>query len=302
MAPRAATGDPVAEAPRLHDTFGIDTYVVAVSVLPEEEASLNAIASAGSGGARATATFVRNPADLVPALTSIIEADPHRACNAVDDDCDGAIDEGFAVGVACDDGGIGACLGTGATLCAAEELSVECKSRRPVSRRYRVLQRHGRRLRRSHRRRPHLHGYCTPTGAEVCNGVDDDCNGLVDETDPAAGTTCGESMGTCMPGAIRCVGGVLTCIGGTGPRTEVCNGLDDNCDGMTDEDAPCPAGSMCIEGACRRPCDPAASSPVRWASLWDADGTDGTYCLPTACGSCAQNEPCIATCVDPAPA
>ncbi len=67
-------GDPVAEATRLHDTYAIDTYVIAVSVLPEEEASLNAIASAGSGGARATATFVRNPADLVPALTSIIEA------------------------------------------------------------------------------------------------------------------------------------------------------------------------------------------------------------------------------------
>jgi hypothetical protein len=144
-------------------------------------------------------------------------------------------------------------------------------------------------------------GSCTPTGAEVCNGVDDDCNGLVDETDPAMGTACGESMGTCMPGTMRCVGGMLTCIGGTGPRDEVCNGLDDDCDGIGDDDAPCPVGSMCIEGACRRPCDPVQEFPCPVGFVCEMPaGVDGTYCLPTPCGTCAAGERCVDdVCVDP---
>ncbi len=299
----SCSGDPVAEAARLHDTFGIETYVVAVSVLPEEEASLNTIASAGSGGARTSATFVRNPADLVPALTSIIEGSIRtERCNSIDDDCDGSIDEGFAVGTPCDDGGVGACRGTGAMRCAADELSVECEITSPgllpgteacngmdddcdeaIDEALTCT------------------GSCTPTGAEVCNGMDDDCNGLVDEVDPALGTPCGESMGTCMPGTMRCVGGMLTCIGGVGPRDEVCNGLDDDCDGVGDDEAPCPVGSLCIEGACRRPCDPAVEfpCPVGFACRMPA-GVDGTYCVPTACAACAPNEQCIADeCVDP---
>jgi hypothetical protein len=296
-------GDPVAQAQRLHDLFGIETYVIAVSVLPEEEASLNRIAAAGSGDARPTATFVRNPADLVPALTSIIEGSIRtERCNGFDDDCDGSIDEGFAVGLACDDGGIGACLGTGATRCSTDALSVTCEITTPGL-------------------PPGMEtcngldddcdegidegltctGACTPTGPEVCNGVDDDCNLLVDEVDPAVGTPCGESMGTCLPGALRCVGGMLTCIGGTGPRAEVCNGLDDDCDGEADDMAPCPAESLCIEGACRRPCDPTMEfpCPVGFRCGMPA-GVTGTYCVPTACADCAPSERCIDdVCVDP---
>ncbi|UJR83857.1 MopE-related protein [Sandaracinus amylolyticus] len=198
-------GNPVAQARRLHDTFGIETYVVAVSVRPEEEVSLNQIASAGSGGARASATFVRNPAELVPAITSILEGSLRtERCNAMDDDCDGRTDEGFALGDACDDGLVGACRGTGATVCAASELAVECAITMPGG----------------SAGTESCNGMdddcdeaidegltcnieCTPSGAEVCNGVDDDCNGLVDEVDPALGTPCGEDEGECEPGALR---------------------------------------------------------------------------------------------------
>ncbi len=42
--------------------------------------------------------------------------------------------------------------------------------------------------------------------------------------------------GECAFGAQRCVGGVWAeCVGAGGPRAESCNGLDDDCDAMTDE-------------------------------------------------------------------
>jgi len=297
-------GNPVAAASALRTLYGVETYVVAVSVLPSEEASLNALSAAGSGGSRPTATFVRRPEDLVPALTEIIEGSIRtERCNGTDDDCDARIDEGFEnLGEPCDDGGVGVCRGTGTFVCAASELATECTITAPglapvtetcngadddcdeaIDEGLSCTE------------------ACVPSGPEVCNGLDDDCNDLVDEVDPALGTPCGESTGTCEPGAIRCVLGTLTCVGGTGPRDEVCNGLDDDCDGVGDDLAPCPAASACIEGACRRACDPGQEFPCPpdFVCELPPDRTEA-YCLPTLCARCLPSEVCIdETCVDP---
>ncbi|MCB9760290.1 MAG: hypothetical protein H6739_10680 [Alphaproteobacteria bacterium] len=96
----------------------------------------------------------------------------------------------------------------------------------------------------------------SPAAAEICNGVDDDCDGLTDDGDPDgpntvthypdsdgdgygdsadAGTDscelpsgrtednsdCDDSDATVYPGA-----------------SETCNGVDDDCDGLTDQDDP----------------------------------------------------------------
>jgi hypothetical protein len=103
--------------------------------------------------------------------------------------------------------------------------------------------------------------------AEVCNGVDDNCDGAVDNTPPGScrptGAECrdgrcqcpsgqGDCGGTCRAigascdngqrgtcsrsGSILCQGGVLRCNAPSAtPGREVCNGLDDDCDGLTDE-------------------------------------------------------------------
>ncbi len=99
---------------------------------------------------------------------------------------------------------------------------------------------------------------CTPSGAETCNGLDDDCDGLVDEEDPMLGTPCGSATGACERGSLVCERGSLVCSGGRGPSREVCNGLDDDCDGQTDEHSaaePLPGvGQRCGEsnqGRCR---------------------------------------------------
>ncbi|HET8932687.1 MAG TPA: MopE-related protein [Polyangiales bacterium] len=73
----------------------------------------------------------------------------------------------------------------------------------------------------------------------LCDGLDNDCNGKVDESFPMLGTTCEVGVGACKTkGVQRCAGSgkSLSCdaVPGTG-SDEVCNGLDDDCDGMADE-------------------------------------------------------------------
>jgi hypothetical protein len=71
-----------------------------------------------------------------------------------------------------------------------------------------------------------------------CNGIDENCNGVADEGYVSVATTCG--VGACVrSGATSCVSGSVhdSCVPGT-PTTEICNGIDDNCDGIIDNAAP----------------------------------------------------------------
>jgi len=71
-----------------------------------------------------------------------------------------------------------------------------------------------------------------PSAVELCNGIDDNCNGLIDEG--LSNITCG--LGICEHSIESCVNGQQQiCYPYQGAKTEVCNGIDDNCDGATDE-------------------------------------------------------------------
>ncbi|ATB35759.1 putative lipoprotein [Cystobacter fuscus] len=116
-----------------------------------------------------------------------------------------------------------------------------------------------------------LSGYCCAPSAnptEVCNGVDDDCNG---QKDDLAATTCyGGPAGTagkgiCKAGTPKCgANNEQLCEGEVLPTAELCNRIDDNCDGVTDEGfdlqqdvkncgacgTACAASQTCVAGKC----------------------------------------------------
>jgi len=82
-----------------------------------------------------------------------------------------------------------------------------------------------------------------PCLAEECNGLDDDGDGEIDEGDlPGVGEACGQTEGVCQEGVTVCDASpgcverddCVVCEGEVRPTAEMCNGLDDDCNGETD--------------------------------------------------------------------
>ena len=161
-------------------------------------------------------------------------------CDDTDNDCDGDVDEDFPLkGTACQEG-VGACQNFGIFVCDPNDSNeVVCSVEAGA---------------------PSL---------EVCNGIDDDCDGQVDEDFPLTNTPCTVGLGACQnQGVLICdpngSDSFICSVEPGAPSLEVCNGIDDDCDGLVDEDydlatsfencggcgQSCQQGQSCNAGVC----------------------------------------------------
>lgn len=60
--------------------------------------------------------------------------------------------------------------------------------------------------------------------------------------------------GVCKDGTMQCQSGALSCVQSTQPGTEKCDGLDNDCNGTTDEGDLCPNMEICDKGTCKPKC------------------------------------------------
>ena len=181
----------------------------------------------GTGECRRTGTYACKVDGSGTQCSATAGTPTVETCDGKDNDCDGQIDENWPTkGNACSVG-VTECKRTGTNICNATGTGIQCSATAG-----------------------------TPT-AETCDGKDNDCDGQIDEDFPTKNKACSVGVGECLrTGTNQCKsnGSGVQCSVSVGtPSAETCDGKDNDCDGLTDENWPT-KGNACTsgKGLCRR--------------------------------------------------
>jgi MYXO-CTERM domain-containing protein len=96
--------------------------------------------------------------------------------------------------------------------------------------------------------------------------------------------------GICASGVTQCTANGVVCQQLSQPKTETCNGLDDDCNGAVDEGDLCPSGFVCDKGTCVQSCQ-GGEFNCPPSKVCNAEG----HCVDPACQNvtCDMGKVCV---------